>query len=107
MGRPVWLRERPSRQRTPYSPIRCTQLRLWTNCDPVASSKGVAFFDCWRVLQLRHKQRLQNQESHRLIGAGRKQNPFDHAKPWGLGQQAPLTPEYQAVFEASLADQAQ
>jgi len=34
-------------------------------------------------------------------------NPsFDQTKPWGRGQQAPLTPEYQAVFEASLADQA-
>src|SRR5207237_3431186 len=31
---------------------------------------------------------------------------FDPAKPAGRGQQAPLTPEYQAVFEASLADQA-
>src|SRR6201995_5692872 len=33
------------------------------------------------------------------------QPSFDQTKPWGLGQQAPLTPEYQAVFEASLADQ--
>jgi hypothetical protein len=31
---------------------------------------------------------------------------WDPAKPLGLGQQAPLTPEYQAIFEASLADQA-
>jgi hypothetical protein len=31
---------------------------------------------------------------------------FDQSKPWGLGQQAPLTPEYQAVLEASVADQA-
>src|SRR5262245_26154275 len=34
------------------------------------------------------------------------QPSFDHTKPWGLGQQIPLTPEYQAIFEASLADQA-
>jgi hypothetical protein len=34
------------------------------------------------------------------------QGPFDPDKSWGLAQQAPLTPEYQAVFEASLADQA-
>jgi hypothetical protein len=26
-------------------------------------------------------------------------------KPWGKGQEAPLTPEYQAVLEASLAAQ--
>jgi hypothetical protein len=31
---------------------------------------------------------------------------FDQTKPWGLGQQAPLTPEYQAIHQASLADQA-
>ena len=29
---------------------------------------------------------------------------WDQTKPWGLGQQAPLTPEYQAVLEASIAD---
>jgi hypothetical protein len=34
------------------------------------------------------------------------QGPFDPDKSWGVGQQAPLTPEYQKVFEASLADQA-
>ena len=36
----------------------------------------------------------------------RGQPAFDPTKPWGLGQQAPLTPEYRAIFEASLADQA-
>ncbi len=28
--------------------------------------------------------------------------PWDPRKPWGLAQQPPLTPEYQAVFEANL-----
>jgi hypothetical protein len=32
--------------------------------------------------------------------------PFDPAKPPGRGQQPPLTPEYQAKFEAALAEQA-
>jgi hypothetical protein len=31
---------------------------------------------------------------------------WDPTKPRGLAQQAPLTPEYQAIFEASLKDQA-
>src|SRR3954451_3039672 len=31
---------------------------------------------------------------------------WDQSKRPGLAQQAPLTPEYQAIFEASLADQA-
>jgi hypothetical protein len=30
---------------------------------------------------------------------------FDQTKAWGLGQQAPLTAEYQAILEASIADQ--
>jgi hypothetical protein len=34
------------------------------------------------------------------------QPPHDPAKPPGRGQGAPLTPEYQARFEANLADQA-
>jgi len=38
--------------------------------------------------------------------AGRGGNPWDPGKPMGRGQQAPLTPEYQAIFEASLRDQA-
>jgi len=36
----------------------------------------------------------------------RGQPAFDPTKPWGLGQQAPLTPEYQKVLDASIADQA-
>src|SRR3989440_12944657 len=34
-------------------------------------------------------------------------NSWDPTKPQGLGQQAPLTPEYRAIFEATLADRAQ
>jgi hypothetical protein len=36
----------------------------------------------------------------------RGQPSFDPTRPWGLGQQAPFTPEYQAVMEASARDQA-
>jgi hypothetical protein len=32
---------------------------------------------------------------------------FDPTKPWGLGQQAPLTEEYKKVHEQSMADQAE
>src|SRR6516162_3498078 len=34
------------------------------------------------------------------------QPSFDQTKPWGRGQHAPLTPEYQAILDASVADQA-
>jgi hypothetical protein len=36
----------------------------------------------------------------------RGQPAFDPYKPWGVGQEAPLTPEYKAVHAESLADQA-
>ena len=35
------------------------------------------------------------------------QPSFDQTKPWGPGQEAPLTPEYQKVLEESIADQAE
>ena len=31
---------------------------------------------------------------------------FDQSKPWGPGQEAPLTPEYQTIFERNLESQA-
>lgn len=34
------------------------------------------------------------------------QPSHDQTKPWGFGQQAPLTPEYQKVLRDSMADQA-
>src|SRR5437764_1144258 len=34
------------------------------------------------------------------------QQGHDQTKPPGHGQQAPLTPEYEAIFDANLADQA-
>ncbi len=34
------------------------------------------------------------------------QPSFDQTKPWGFGQDAPLTPEYRAILESSMADQA-
>src|SRR3974390_257538 len=44
-------------------------------------------------------------ERYAVPGVG-GQPSFDQTKPWGRGQQAPLTPEYNAIHEASLADQA-
>ena len=44
---------------------------------------------------------------NRFIVRGLPGQPsFDQTKPWGFGQGAPLTPEYTAVLEASIADQA-
>jgi hypothetical protein len=44
-------------------------------------------------------------ERYAVPGIG-GQPSFDQTKPWGKGQQAPLTPEYQSIHDASLADQA-
>jgi hypothetical protein len=49
----------------------------------------------WRGQWIRIPVRLPTQPSH------------DQTKPWGKGQEAPLTPEYEAILEASIADQAQ
>jgi len=40
----------------------------------------------------------------RLTAGG--QPSFDQTKPWGRGQEAPLTPEYQKILDDSIADQA-
>ena len=48
----------------------------------------------WSGQWTRFPVRLPTQPSH------------DQTKPWGRGQQAPLTPEYQKVLEDSIADQA-
>jgi hypothetical protein len=41
----------------------------------------------------------------RTTAGGTGGNSWDPTKPIGLGQQAPLTPEYQAIFEAGLKEQ--
>jgi hypothetical protein len=48
----------------------------------------------WSGQWIRIPVRLPTQPSH------------DQTKPWGRGQEAPLTPEYQKVLEDSIADQA-
>jgi hypothetical protein len=48
----------------------------------------------WSGQWLRYAVKLPTQPSH------------DQTKPWGLGQEAPLTPEYEAVLRESIADQA-
>ncbi len=49
---------------------------------------------------------LKGQWSRFVVPGIPGQPSFDQTKPWGKGQQAPLTPEYQAILEASMADQA-
>src|SRR6476620_44569 len=39
-------------------------------------------------------------------GTGGQRVKFDPTKPWGRGQEAPLTEEYRKIHEDSMADQA-
>jgi hypothetical protein len=48
---------------------------------------------------------LKGQWERFVVPEATGQPSFDQTKSWGPGQQAPLTPEYQAIFAASLADQ--
>jgi hypothetical protein len=59
----------------------------------VRAVDGPAYPD-WSGQWIRIPVKLPTQPSH------------DQTKPWGRGQQAPLTPEYQKVLEDSIADQA-
>jgi hypothetical protein len=59
----------------------------------VRAADGMAYPD-WSGQWIRIPVKLPTQPSH------------DQTKPWGRGQEAPLTPEYQRVLEDSIADQA-
>jgi hypothetical protein len=60
---------------------------------PAQAAEDMRYPD-WKGQWTRFAVRLPTQPSH------------DQTKPWGFGQQAPLTPEYEAVLRESLADQA-
>ncbi len=66
---------------------------LMTTVDGAQAADDAKYPD-WKGQWARFPVSLPTQPSH------------DQTKPWGRGQQAPLTPEYQAVLEASIADQA-
>jgi hypothetical protein len=50
---------------------------------------------------------LKGQWQRTVIGRLRIGAAFDSSKPIGRAEEPPLTPEYQAIYEANLADQAQ
>ena len=66
------------------------------------ASPGAQAFDETKYPDLKGQWRRASTGNPLRIGL-----PWDHTKPVGLGQEAPLTPEYQAIYEANLADQAQ
>src|SRR5258708_14509431 len=70
----------------------CAAALMGTMCGAQAADDSK--YPDWKGQWTRIAVRLPTQPSH------------DQTKPWGLGQQAPLTPEYQKVLEDSIADQA-
>src|SRR6201997_3161464 len=61
---------------------------------------GAAAFDDSKYPDLKGQWR----RAGRLVQGDRIGAPFDPTKPFGRGEEAPLTPEYQAIYEANLAD---
>jgi hypothetical protein len=68
----------------------------------VATALGVTILDAWASDEAKYPD-LKGQWD-RADGGGAR---YDPSKPPGRLQQPPLTPEYQAIYEADLADQAQ
>src|ERR1700756_3565073 len=60
-----------------------------------------------QILDLGKYPDLKGQWTRAPVPGAVGQPPHDPSKPFGRGQQAPLTAEYRAVFEANLEDQAQ
>jgi len=71
----------------------------------LATIVGASAFDQTKYPDLTGMWRRGPNTSAPMEGRGRD-NVFDPTKGWGPAQQPPLTPEYQARFEANLADQA-
>jgi hypothetical protein len=61
--------------------------------------------DAWALDDAKYPDWTGQWERFAVRGLG-GQPSHDQTKPWGFGQEAPLTPEYQAVLAASIADQA-
>jgi hypothetical protein len=71
----------------------------------LATIAGASAFDQTKYPDLHGLWRRGPNTSAAVEARGRA-NVFDPTKGWGPAQQPPLTPEYQARFEANLADQA-
>src|SRR5215475_13741410 len=97
---------RATSQLKPFLPTRIAAMLLRSLMQAIALAL-VAFPAGAQVLDLGKYPDLKGQWRRAPVPGAVGQPPHDPSKPSGRGQQAPLTGEYQAVFEANLADQAQ
>jgi hypothetical protein len=80
-------------------------MKRGTSICAVAVMLGSYFAGDLAVLAQEKKYPTNFDSTWRNPRAGQRGNPWDITKPMGLGQGAPLTPEYQAIFEAQLKRQ--
>jgi hypothetical protein len=69
----------------------------------VSAALSIASADA-EVLDYSKYPDLKGQWERFIVRGVAGQPSLDQTKPWGKGQQAPLTPEYEAIHDASLAD---
>lgn len=72
--------------------------RIWTATAALGALFYAGFVETMKAQEL---QKYPNWEGQWRVGS--PVLVWDPTKPFGLGQQPPLTPEYQAIFEANLA----
>ena len=81
--------------------VRTILLSVWAVAAVLLGSPPAAAWDDSKFPDMKGQWRRQP------VPGAVGQPPHDPSKPYGRGQQAPLTPEYQAIFEANLKDQAE
>jgi hypothetical protein len=69
----------------------------------VSAALSIASADA-QILDYAKYPNLKGQWERFIVRGVGGQPSLDQTKPWGKGQQAPLTPEYEAIHDASLAD---
>jgi hypothetical protein len=78
-------------------------LKLWLGAVAVAAA-AVSSAEA-QVLDYSTYPDLKGQWERFVVPGLPGQPSFDQTRPWGKGQRAPLKPEYEAILEASIADQ--
>jgi hypothetical protein len=80
-------------------------LKLWLGAVALAAAAAIAPPVAAQVLDYSKYPDLTGQWERFAVPGLPGQPSFDQTKSWGKAQQAPLTPEYEAILEASIADQ--
>jgi hypothetical protein len=79
--------------------------KLWLGAAALAAAAAIAPVAEAQVFDYSKYPDLKGQWERFVVPGLPGQPSFDQTRPWGKGQQAPLTPEYEAILEASIADQ--